>query len=96
MIILAGLMWLASYQIGLARNLRYRQEKLLPRIGSHLTLLVITPITGLCETIGPFIAVLRWLVGSRNARWTPTPKLSDRGPAPADSADSEELLVGTT
>ncbi len=77
-IIAAGLGWLASYQIGMARNLRYRQVTRRERLGHHLLMLVLTPVTGLCETAGPFLAVIRWLGGSRQASWTPTPKLAER------------------
>jgi hypothetical protein len=71
----AGIGWVLSYQIGLARNLRYQQVGRLSRLRQHLTLLVLTPVTGLVETAGPFLALTRWLVGAREARWTPTPKV---------------------
>lgn len=76
-IILSAFGWLASYQIGVVRNLRYQQVSRLERVRSGAVMLVMTPITGLCETVGPFIALVRWLLGIRGARWTPTPKLVD-------------------
>jgi egghead protein (zeste-white 4 protein) len=85
-IMLAGLGWVLSYQIGLARNLRYQDVGWLGRLRQHLTLLVLTPVTGLFETAGPFLALTRWLVGARQARWTPTPKTAESGaPAPASA-----------
>jgi egghead protein (zeste-white 4 protein) len=79
LIIVSGVLWLASYQIGLARNLRYKQMAWPDRLKHHLMILILTPVTGLCETAGPFVAVLRWLLGARKASWTPTPKLAERG-----------------
>jgi len=75
---LAGLGWLLSYQIGLARNLRYQAMGRSARVRQHLTLLLLTPVTGLFETAGPFLALTRWLIGARQARWTPTPKTAER------------------
>lgn len=81
LIILAGLAWLGSYQIGLARNLRYHHMSWWRRVANHLGILVMTPVVGLCETVGPYAALVRWLAGARRARWTPTPKLPEvRGP----------------
>ena len=76
-IMAAGLGWVLSYQIGLARNLRYQKVGRLDRIRQHVTLLILTPVTGLFETAGPFLALTRWLVGARQARWTPTPKTTE-------------------
>jgi hypothetical protein len=81
-ITLAGLGWVLSYQIGLARNLRYQDVGVMSRLRQHLTLLLLTPVTGLFETAGPFLALTRWLVGARQARWTPTPKTAE-APAPS-------------
>ena len=87
--------WFASYQIGVWRNLQYQAMPWYERAAHHAGMLVITPIVGLCETVGPFVALVRWLFGSRAARWTPTPKLADiqapastreRETAPADAA----------
>jgi hypothetical protein len=77
-IMLAGLGWIMSYQIGLARNLRYQDLRWFDRVRQHVTLLVLTPVTGLFETAGPFLALTRWLIGARQARWTPTPKTAER------------------
>jgi egghead protein (zeste-white 4 protein) len=93
LIIVSGVMWLASYQIGLARNLRYRSMGWRDRVKHHVLILVLTPVTGLCETAGPYVAVLRWLVGARSASWTPTPKLSDRTEPDDDSVTQAESAV---
>jgi hypothetical protein len=82
-ITVAGVGWLFSYQIGLARNLRYQKIGPLNRLHQHLTLLILTPVTGMFETAGPFIALTRWMVGHRQARWTPTPKSVTGTTAPA-------------
>jgi hypothetical protein len=79
----AGLGWVLSYQIGLARNLRYQTVGAWSRLRQHVTLLLLTPITGLFETAGPFLALTRWLVGARQARWTPTPKTTEQAPVQA-------------
>jgi hypothetical protein len=90
LIIVSGALWLASYQIGLARNLRYRTMSWTDRLKHHVVILLLTPVTGLCETAGPYVAVLRWLVGARRASWTPTPKLADRtGPDEHSLAQAE-------
>jgi hypothetical protein len=90
LIIVSGVLWLASYQIGLARNLRYKQMAWSDRLKHHAVILVLTPVTGLCETAGPFIAVLRWLLGARRASWTPTPKLADRAEPDGVSLEQAE------
>jgi len=65
-------------------------------------MLMMTPVTGLCETVGPFIALVRWLLGLRGARWTPTPKLAggvdtvaatERNPRRLGHAEVEETPV---
>ena len=82
LIIFSALCWVMSYQIGMARNLRYQVMGRRERILHSVAILIMTPIAGLCETVGPFVALLRWLFGARRASWTPTPKLSDRRPQP--------------
>ena len=47
---------LYTYQIGIARNLRYQVTTRQERAKHALTMLIMTPIAGLCETVGPFIA----------------------------------------
>ncbi|MDQ6856778.1 MAG: IPT/TIG domain-containing protein [Candidatus Dormibacteraeota bacterium] len=84
LIIFSAVCWVMSYQIGIARNLRYQVTTRRQRILHSVAILVMTPIAGLCETVGPFVALLRWLFGARRASWTPTPKLSDRRPKPAE------------
>lgn len=84
LIIFSALCWVMSYQIGIARNLRYQVTTRRQRIVHSVAILIMTPIAGLCETVGPFVALLRWLFGARRASWTPTPKLSDRRPKPAE------------
>ncbi len=97
-ILLAGAGWVVSYQIGLARNLRYQQLSRFNRLRQHLTILLLTPISGLFETAGPFIALMRWLIGARQARWTPTPKTSE-APAPdrrrAPALGGQELATSS-
>ncbi len=95
LIIAAGIGWLASYQIGLARNLRYQQLPWRTRVAQHLGMLLVTPLAGLCETVGPYVAVLRWLLGYRKARWTPTPKLTGEHvrALPPTGPDSTSELV---
>ena len=78
LILLSALGWVVSYQIGIARNLRYQVLTRGDRWKHAGVMLLLTPIAGLCETVGPFVALLRWLFGARRASWTPTPKLSDR------------------
>lgn len=94
-LLLSAIGWIVSYQIGLRRNLLYQSMPLVERLKNHAVLLVATPVVGLCETVGPFVALVRWLVGMRAAQWRPTPKLSDR-PAPAATpAESEAPSVVT-
>jgi len=69
--------WLVSYQIGLARNLRYLDMRWWERAVQRLGILALTPVAGLVETIGPFTAVTKWLLGIRHARWTPTAKVAE-------------------
>ena len=78
LILLSAAGWVVSYQIGIARNLRYQVMTRADRLKHAGVMLLLTPIAGLCETVGPFVALLRWLFGARRASWTPTPKLSDR------------------
>ncbi|HEV7679652.1 MAG TPA: glycosyltransferase family 2 protein [Candidatus Dormibacteraeota bacterium] len=75
LIILSGVSWFLSYQIGIARNLRYQQVSGWRRAQHIVAMLLLTPVAGLCETVGPFLAVIRWMFGLRRASWTPTPKL---------------------
>jgi LPXTG-site transpeptidase (sortase) family protein len=77
-LLLSALGWFASYQIGLRRNLMYQSVPWYEQVKQHGSMLVMTPIVGLCETVGPFVALIRWMLGARRAQWTPTPKLSDR------------------
>jgi beta-1,4-mannosyltransferase len=81
-LLLSALAWIVSYQIGMHRNLRYQEMPGWRRAQHHLVMLVLTPIVGLCETAGPYVALVRWLVGARTVQWTPTPKLSDRPAQP--------------
>jgi LPXTG-site transpeptidase (sortase) family protein len=82
-LLLSAVAWFASYQIGVRRNLLYQSLPWYEQARHHVAMLVITPFVGLCETVGPFIALVRWMLGSRTAAWTPTPKLSDNRPVPA-------------
>ncbi len=82
LIIASAVGWIASYQIGIMRNLRYQTVDWKERVRQGAVMLVITPIAGLCETVGPFLALLRWMFGARRVSWTPTPKVSDKRPIP--------------
>lgn len=68
------LMWLGGVQIGLRQNLRYTKLTGFERLREHLTVLFITPISGLFDTLGPVVAVAKWGVGIRGIKWIPTPK----------------------
>ena len=82
-LLLSAVAWFASYQIGVRRNLLYQSLPWYEQAKHHVAMLLITPFVGLCETVGPFIALIRWMLGSRTAAWTPTPKLADNRPAPS-------------
>jgi len=75
LIIVSGVSWFLSYQIGIARNLRYQDLPRRQHVLHAVVMILLTPIAGLCETVGPFLAVIRWMFGLRRASWTPTPKL---------------------
>jgi hypothetical protein len=75
LIIVSGLSWFLSYQIGIARNLLYQNLGWRQRVLHSVVMVLMTPIAGFCETVGPFLAVIRWMFGLRRASWTPTPKL---------------------
>jgi beta-1,4-mannosyltransferase len=101
LIIFSAVCWVMSYQIGIARNLRYQVMGRRERILHSIAILIMTPIAGLCETVGPFVALLRWLFGARRASWTPTPKLTDRRPRPeevtlipVDGQGGQEIITG--
>lgn len=84
---LSALGWIVSYQIGIRRNLLYQRMPWYRQVVHHVGMLAVTPVVGLCETVGPFVALARWLIGARNAQWTPTPKLSER-PAPVETLET--------
>ncbi|MBV8087383.1 MAG: sortase, partial [Chloroflexi bacterium] len=77
-LLLSAVAWIVSYQIGMHRNLRYQRLPWYRQAGQHVVMLVLTPVVGLCETSGPYVALVRWLLGRRRASWTPTPKLADQ------------------
>ncbi|MBV9525261.1 MAG: sortase [Candidatus Dormibacteraeota bacterium] len=77
-LLLSALGWILSYQIGLRRNLREQKLTWWNRVLHHVATLALTPIVGLCETAGPYVALVRWLAGRRQVAWTPTPKLAER------------------
>jgi hypothetical protein len=74
LIIVSGVSWFLSYQIGMVRNLRYQDLGRRQRAMHAVVMVLMTPIAGFCETVGPFLAVVRWMFGLRRASWTPTPK----------------------
>jgi egghead protein (zeste-white 4 protein) len=67
-------MWLGSNQLGLWQNLRYTKKNKREKLAEHLRVLVLTPFSGLYDTAGPFVAVIRWACGQRGMLWTPTQK----------------------
>lgn len=76
MLALPGLvMWLGATQIGLTQNLRYTDLSKTEKIVEHIRVLLYTPLAGLYDTAGPFVAVFKWLTGTRGIAWKPTPKL---------------------
>lgn len=76
MLALPGLfMWLGATQIGLAQNLRYTDLRRHEKILEHIKVLCYTPFAGLYDTAGPFVAVYKWVTGTRGIAWKPTPKL---------------------
>jgi egghead protein (zeste-white 4 protein) len=68
------LMWIGATQIGLVQNLGYTNMNKRQKFVEHLKVLVTTPIAGLYDTAGPFIAVCKWATGTRGIHWQPTPK----------------------
>lgn len=68
-------MWLGATQIGLAQNLSYAGLTWYERVWEHIQVLAMTPFAGLYDTAGPFVAVCKWLSGTRGIAWKPTPKL---------------------
>jgi egghead protein (zeste-white 4 protein) len=68
-------MWLGATQLGLWQNLRYTNMRLHERIIEHIKVLLATPFAGLYDTAGPFVAVCKWMTGTRGIEWKPTPKL---------------------
>lgn len=72
------LMWISATQLGLTQNLRYAEMTRWAKFEEHLRVLILTPIAGLFDTAGPFVAVLKWTVGKRSVKWIPTPKLSEQ------------------
>ena len=83
MVLVAGVGWLLSYQIGLARNLRLLNLPWHQRLKQHLVVLAMTPVAGLADTIGPFTAAVKWTLGLRRVSWKPTLKVSGQTPAAA-------------
>jgi hypothetical protein len=73
--LLSGLFsWLASTQVGLSRILERKKLSRKTRIIEHLKILIITPIAAPIETSGALYATLKWFLGFRKAKWTPTKK----------------------
>jgi hypothetical protein len=69
------LMWLGSNQIGLAQNLSYTDYTVWEKIKEHIKVLVMTPFSGIYDTSGPFVAVVKWVLGYKTVEWKTTPKL---------------------
>jgi len=75
-LIVGAAAWLVSYQIGLVRNLRFQHLPWYEMGRQSLIVLALTPLAGLLETVGPFIAVTESMFGISKANWVPTPKLA--------------------
>lgn len=67
-------LWLGGNQVGLWQNLRYTDMSLQEKILEHLRVLVMTPVAGVYDTAGPFVAAAKWTFGVRGIKWIPTPK----------------------
>lgn len=67
-------LWLGSNQLGLWQNLRYTDKTFLGKLYEHLRVLILTPFSGLFDTTGPAVALIKWAVGVRGVVWHPTPK----------------------
>jgi egghead protein (zeste-white 4 protein) len=67
-------LWLGANQVGLWQNLRYTEMTNVQKTVEHFKILAITPFSGLFDTAGPFVAVIKWSFGVRGINWIPTPK----------------------
>lgn len=68
------ILWLGSNQLGLWQNLRYTEYSRGAKLIEHSKVLITTPFSGLFDTTGPLMAVLKWSVGIRGIKWVPTAK----------------------
>jgi hypothetical protein len=84
------LMWLGSNQIGLNQNLSYTNYTKWQKFVEHLIVLVLTPFSGLFDTVGPAKAVVKWTFGIRGMKWIPTPKSITQ-----EFGDNDVVLVGS-
>lgn len=67
---------MAGTQLGLFYNLRYTGINRLQKLRDHVLVLIVTPFTGVIDTAGPLVAVLKWLAGIREVAWKSIPKLA--------------------
>lgn len=67
-------MWLGSNQLGLWQNLRYTRMNRRQKLVEHIKVLITTPFSGLFDTTGPLVAVIKWSFGVRGIKWVPTAK----------------------
>jgi beta-1,4-mannosyltransferase len=61
-LLFTSVVWLGSYQLGLALNLRYSKMKWAKRILLQIQTLLLCPLTGLIETFPAFWAILEYCI----------------------------------
>jgi egghead protein (zeste-white 4 protein) len=81
------LMWLGASQIGLHQNLSYTGYTKWQKLIEHIRVLCLTPFSGMFDTAGPFMAIVKWNTGKKTVGWIPTPKLVGQ-----EYGDNEKLL----
>lgn len=72
------IMWLGGTQLGLWQNLRYTGMTRWEKFVEHLKVLICSPFTGIYDTSGPTMAVLKWMVGKKSVKWDPTIKIKSQ------------------
>lgn len=97
------LLWMAGTQLGLFYNLRYAGLTGRQKFRDHVLVLLATPFAGIVDTLGPLMAVAKWVTGTREVAWQPTPKLAAEAPrselrpdaAAVDPAPASERVIRT-
>ncbi|MCB8798976.1 hypothetical protein LJD40_25995, partial [Escherichia coli] len=95
--------WMAGTQLGLFYNLRYAGLTGRQKFRDHVLVLLATPFAGIVDTLGPLMAVAKWVTGTREVAWQPTPKLAAEAPrselrpdaAAVDPAPASERVIRT-